>query len=727
MRDGILLAATVRLPPGKTLADGPFPTVIEYSGYNVAGPHSLIDALEGHASTSDPLLPDTSTVVGSVVAPLLGFATVSVQMRGTGCSGGAFDLFGLPSDYDGYDVVQTVGAQPWVLHHKVGMVGISYSGFSQLVVAGTDPPDLAAITPLSPTDDLYSTGYPGGIYNDGFAASWVAQRVSDAQAAPQGGGSTGPPPRSPPATGPAWPTNASTCRPRASSRSSARTSAARRLSSTSARRPPGPRTSRSPSSWSARSRTSRSGPQWPALVDALHGDQNVYVTMMNGTHTDSLGPDTISRWLEFLDLYVADRVPTASPTLDALAPTLYSGLTGGAPSAPVPAVRFTNGAFGRRGEGRLRQRRTPGCGCSSTTAAGPSARGRSSRPTTPGSRPGRPPAPWCTSVSGQTARCTRPRSPGTSTVSFRPDPAARPSDDLAASANAWAAQPPYNWTTVPAGNGIAFETPVFTGATTIVGPASLESGAQVDGTRHRPAGHRHRGPARRDAGGIRHLGLPAQQQSARCRPPRPPLDPVPTYLDGGPPVTPQGTLHPRPGTGRPDCAHLPGRAPGCASSSPPPAATARRGPSTHPPPTAPCSTPWRSAARTGRRWCVNEVGGVVPDLHPAGLRRAARRALPGLRPAGQPALTSGRPAPPPLGRVAVMPGTAGDRRAGRGLALRGPAHHARHPALHRRAGPRRGAARHPLRRHPGPERLEPPALPLHRPHRRAGGPRRPSA
>ena len=176
MRDGILLAATVRLPPGKTLSDGPFPTVIEYSGYNVAGPHNLIDALEGHASSSDPLLPDTSTVVGSVLAPLLGFVTVSVQMRGTGCSGGAFDLFGLPSDYDGYDVVQTVGAEPWVLNHKVGMVGISYSGFSQLVVAGTDPPDLAAITPLSPTDDLYSTGYPGGIYNDGFAASWVAQR-----------------------------------------------------------------------------------------------------------------------------------------------------------------------------------------------------------------------------------------------------------------------------------------------------------------------------------------------------------------------------------------------------------------------------------------------------------------------------------------------------------------------------------------------------------------------
>ena len=78
MRDGILLAATVRLPPGKTLADGPFPTVIEYSGYAVAPPHSLINALEGSAPSNHPLLPDTLTVVGSAIAPLLGFVTVSV-------------------------------------------------------------------------------------------------------------------------------------------------------------------------------------------------------------------------------------------------------------------------------------------------------------------------------------------------------------------------------------------------------------------------------------------------------------------------------------------------------------------------------------------------------------------------------------------------------------------------------------------------------------------------
>ena len=133
------LAAVLQLPPGKTLADGPFPTVVEYSGYAIAGPHSLIDALLHGGNTNDPLLPSTATIVGSVLTPLLGFATLSVQIRGTGCSGGAYDLFGLPTDYDGYDAVQIAAAQPWALHHKVGMVGISYSGISQMMVAGTDP------------------------------------------------------------------------------------------------------------------------------------------------------------------------------------------------------------------------------------------------------------------------------------------------------------------------------------------------------------------------------------------------------------------------------------------------------------------------------------------------------------------------------------------------------------------------------------------------------------
>ena len=91
-------------------------------------------------------------------------------MRGSGCSGGAFGLFDLPTTYDGYDAVETVAAQDWVKGGKVGMAGISFSGITQLFAAGTRPPHLAAIAPMSVTDDLYlATGLPGRHPNSGFA------------------------------------------------------------------------------------------------------------------------------------------------------------------------------------------------------------------------------------------------------------------------------------------------------------------------------------------------------------------------------------------------------------------------------------------------------------------------------------------------------------------------------------------------------------------------------
>ena len=124
--------------------------VVEYSGYAAA----------------DPDNPQPS----SLIASALGYATVGVNMRGSGCSGGVFDLFDLPTTADGYDIIETVAAQPWVQDGKVGMVGISFPGISQLFVGGARPPHLAAIAPLSVIADIYrSPGFPGGIFNNGFA------------------------------------------------------------------------------------------------------------------------------------------------------------------------------------------------------------------------------------------------------------------------------------------------------------------------------------------------------------------------------------------------------------------------------------------------------------------------------------------------------------------------------------------------------------------------------
>ena len=118
----------------------------------------------------------------------MGFAVVDVNMRGTGCSGGAFDYFEPLENLDAYDVIETIAKQPWVLHHKVGMLGISYGGISQLFAAQLRPHALEAIAPLSVIDATATTLYPGGILNTGFAVPWAEERQHDAEpAGPESG------------------------------------------------------------------------------------------------------------------------------------------------------------------------------------------------------------------------------------------------------------------------------------------------------------------------------------------------------------------------------------------------------------------------------------------------------------------------------------------------------------------------------------------------------------
>ena len=167
-RDGTKLAIDVHpptdpagepgLPAGTPVPDGPtdylppYPTLIEYSGYGYA----------------DPAGPENGI---AIIANLMGFAVVDVNMRGTGCSGGAFNFFEPLQNLDGYDIIQTIAHQPWVLDHKVGMMGISYGAISQLFVSQLDPPDgrgdLAAVDHRRDA----STLFPGGILNTGFAVA----------------------------------------------------------------------------------------------------------------------------------------------------------------------------------------------------------------------------------------------------------------------------------------------------------------------------------------------------------------------------------------------------------------------------------------------------------------------------------------------------------------------------------------------------------------------------
>ena len=67
MRDGVVLSANVRFPDEAIYGPAPWPTVVEYSGYSPSNP--------------------ASEEAGVRIARALGYATVSVNMRGTGLLG----------------------------------------------------------------------------------------------------------------------------------------------------------------------------------------------------------------------------------------------------------------------------------------------------------------------------------------------------------------------------------------------------------------------------------------------------------------------------------------------------------------------------------------------------------------------------------------------------------------------------------------------------------------
>jgi uncharacterized protein len=477
VRDGVELAMTVRLPTGKKLSDGPFPTFIEYSGYQVAAPNdlltSVIGSLSGGGSRPDPLAPASSTAVGSLVGPLLDFAVVSVQMRGSGCSGGAFDLFDLPTTYDGYDAVETVAAQRWVKGGKVGMAGISFSGITQLFTAGTRPPHLAAIAPMSVTDDLYTgTGYPGGIFNSGFAESWIRERMADARPAPRGGQ---------PYARALVKAGDKHCR--ANQRLRLQTQNALRIQKANPFRTPSLFAQRAPGPWLKRVKVptflvgqfqdEQTGGHFAESLSYLNRKPNVWISLQNGVHADSLGPSTITRWVDFMKLYVAGELPRIPPAVLGLSGELYRYLAD-AGAAPVQQSRFVS--FPSVSAAKAAFARDPHVRLLMDNGAGPQG-------------PGSIGATWELGYGSwppAQVRATRyflgpkgvlgPKPAKAGTAAYVAAPKARPRQTLPGDGaeDAWKAQPPYNWAPLAGGKGLGFVTAPLARDVVIAGPSSLD-------------------------------------------------------------------------------------------------------------------------------------------------------------------------------------------------------------------------------------------------------------
>ncbi len=331
-RDGTQLAIDVHpptspagepgLPPGTPVPSGPafappYPTLIEYSGYGYANPAGPVNGI-------------------AVLANLMGFAVVDVNMRGTGCSGGAFDFFEPLQNLDGYDVIETIANQPWVRDHKVGMMGISYGGISQLFTAQLNPPHLEAISPLSVIDATATTLYPGGVLNTGFAVPWAQQRQQEAQ--PAG-----------PNSGQPWAYQRikggdTTCAANQVLHGEAADLNAKIAANShydpAVADPLDPVTFvhkiKVPVFMACQWEDEQTGGHCPELVRNFTGTTQKWFTFTNGPHIDSIDPYTYNRWYDFLELFVAHQAPIDNVAITrAAAPLIYQAAMGLPPSDVV--------------------------------------------------------------------------------------------------------------------------------------------------------------------------------------------------------------------------------------------------------------------------------------------------------------------------------------------------------------------------------------------------------
>ncbi|MDQ3982533.1 MAG: CocE/NonD family hydrolase [Actinomycetota bacterium] len=159
MSDGTSIAINVRMPEGFRKGQR-YPAIFEMSGYD--------------GGSSDGEGPDGGAGSRGLTAMFEDeYVTVHASVRGTGCSGGEFDLFSWRSALDGREVIEWIADQPWS-SGDVGIYGHSYGGITGFMVAATRPPHLRGVSVSGLIDDLYrGIVYPGGVSNYGFPLLWT--------------------------------------------------------------------------------------------------------------------------------------------------------------------------------------------------------------------------------------------------------------------------------------------------------------------------------------------------------------------------------------------------------------------------------------------------------------------------------------------------------------------------------------------------------------------------
>ena len=145
MRDGIRLASDIYRPARDgQLVDGRFPTIL------LRTPYDKTD--RRYVEIADFFTPR-------------GYAVVLQDMRDRYRSEGTGDYYHVVTPHtgeDGYDTVEWIATQPWS-NGRIGTVGSSYAGITQVRAALERPPHLTAIWPdVVPTNSFHNQSREGG-------------------------------------------------------------------------------------------------------------------------------------------------------------------------------------------------------------------------------------------------------------------------------------------------------------------------------------------------------------------------------------------------------------------------------------------------------------------------------------------------------------------------------------------------------------------------------------
>ena len=464
MRDGTKLSAWVTLPKGRP----PFPTVVNYSGYDPSRPQEPIAELASLCGDF-PVICTPPTDPLANTAGMLNYATVSVNMRGTGCSGGAYDYFETLQLLDGYDIIEIVAAQDWVQHHQVGMVGLSYPGISQMFVAAQRPPGLAAIAPMSVIASTDSTLLPGGILNDGFAISWVKNVLS--KAVPYGQG---------------WEQKRVDegdlqCAHNQLLHGQLIDNVAQAKQITWY--VPEEHDRYNPSVFVDRIRVpvlltsqwqdEQTGPYFFLLLDKFKNAPDVRMVISNGVHIDGFGPEAAMELQTFLELFVARRKPVDPVKLRDISSLLYGALFDSPMS--LPPSRFSQ--YQSHDEALAAWRATPplrvlfdlGAGLASTPGA-PAPAFEHEFAAFP---PPQTEALELHLASGGKLQAGAPTAPSASSL-FDLDPAAGGTGVLPDGDSPWVRLPNYQWKQPLPGKAAQFESEPLASDTVLMGTASVD-------------------------------------------------------------------------------------------------------------------------------------------------------------------------------------------------------------------------------------------------------------